>query len=58
MQVVNFKLLFSLQNWLLDNLVVPVAAQFGMREEYAYLKDSIACFPTGLRFLLKVRMHG
>lgn len=35
------------QGWMLDNLVVPVASQFGMQEEYAYLKTSIARFPTG-----------
>lgn len=35
------------QGWMLDNLVVPVASQFGMEDEYAYLKASIARFPTG-----------
>jgi demethylmenaquinone methyltransferase/2-methoxy-6-polyprenyl-1,4-benzoquinol methylase len=35
------------QGWMLDNLVVPVASQFGMEDEYAYLKTSIARFPTG-----------
>lgn len=35
------------QGWMLDNLVVPVASQFGMQDEYAYLKTSIARFPTG-----------
>ncbi|KAI5069662.1 hypothetical protein GOP47_0015963 [Adiantum capillus-veneris] len=37
----------QLQDWMLDNVVVPAATQFGMREEYAYLKNSIAQFPTG-----------
>lgn len=37
------------QAWMLDNLVVPVASQFGMQDEYAYLKTSIARFPTGLQ---------
>ncbi|MCO5562310.1 hypothetical protein L7F22_015936 [Adiantum nelumboides] len=37
----------QLQDWMLDNVVVPAATQFGLREEYAYLKSSIAQFPTG-----------
>jgi ubiquinone/menaquinone biosynthesis C-methylase UbiE len=32
---------------MLDNVVVPIATQFGVQEEYAYLKTSIAQFPTG-----------
>ncbi|KAH9566801.1 hypothetical protein CY35_04G148200 [Sphagnum magellanicum] len=37
----------GLQDWMLDNVVVPIATQFGLQEEYAYLKTSIAQFPTG-----------
>lgn len=39
--------ILGFQGWMLDNLVVPVASQFGMQDEYAYLKTSIARFPTG-----------
>lgn len=35
------------QGWMLDNLVVPGASLFGLADEYAYLKTSIARFPTG-----------
>lgn len=38
---------YAIQGWLLDNLVVPVATQYGLQDEYAYLKKSIAHFPTG-----------
>lgn len=38
---------YGIQDWLLDNVVVPIATQYGMQEEYAYLKKSIAQFPTG-----------
>lgn len=34
------------QQWYLDNLVVPIAQQFGMREEYAYIFPSLERFPT------------
>lgn len=35
------------QQWYLDNIVVPVAARFGLKEEYAYLTPSLEQFPTG-----------
>lgn len=35
------------QNWVLDNVVVPLAARFGVTEEYAYLRGSLAGFPSG-----------
>jgi len=35
------------QQWYLDNIVVPVAARFGLKEEYAYLTPSLDKFPTG-----------
>ena len=34
------------QSWYLDNLVVPVARQFGLTQEYAYLGPSLERFPT------------
>ncbi|KAL2630798.1 hypothetical protein R1flu_015484 [Riccia fluitans] len=37
----------QVQGFMLDNVVVPVATYFGVEEEYAYLKTSIACFPLG-----------
>lgn len=39
--------IFALQEWILDNIVVPAATQFGLQDEYAYLKTSITQFPTG-----------
>eukprot|EP00249_Psilotum_nudum_P012884 c24026_g1_i1 orf=379-1080(-) len=39
--------IFALGEWILDNGVVPVATLYGLREEYEYLKTSIASFPTG-----------
>jgi len=35
------------QQWYLDNIVVPVAARFGLKEEYAYLTPSLEQFPPG-----------
>lgn len=35
------------QQWYLDNIVVPVAARFGLKEEYAYLTPSLEQFPLG-----------
>ncbi|KAK1325130.1 hypothetical protein QJS10_CPA01g01265 [Acorus calamus] len=36
-----------IQEWMIDNVVVPVASGYGLRDEYAYLKRSIAEFLTG-----------
>ena len=36
-----------LQTQALRRVVVPVASQLGLREQYAYLETSIAEFPTG-----------
>ena len=33
--------------WYLDNIVVPMAQQFGLTEEYAYISPSLERFPTG-----------
>lgn len=37
----------AFQQWYLQTIVVPVAAQFGLTEEYAYLGPSLEKFPTG-----------
>lgn len=37
----------NFQQWYLQAVVVPVAAQFDLTEEYAYLGPSLAKFPTG-----------
>ena len=37
----------ALQTMALRRLVVPVASQLGLKEQYAYLETSIAEFPTG-----------
>lgn len=36
-----------IQDLVLDNVVVPVANGYGLGDDYAYLKTSIANFPTG-----------
>ncbi len=40
-------LLLTFQQWYLDNIVVPVAKNFGLTEEYAYIAPSLERFPTG-----------
>lgn len=35
------------QQWYLDNLVVPLAANLGVKEEYAYISPSLDRFPIG-----------
>jgi demethylmenaquinone methyltransferase/2-methoxy-6-polyprenyl-1,4-benzoquinol methylase len=37
----------AFQQWYLDNVVVPVAQQLGLTEEYAYIAPSLERFPTG-----------
>jgi demethylphylloquinol methyltransferase len=37
----------GLQQWYLDNFVVPLAANFGLTSEYAYISPSLDRFPTG-----------
>ena len=41
------KLIRRFQQWYLDAIVVPKAAQLGMTDEYAYLNPSLDRFPTG-----------
>ncbi|KAK7856364.1 2-phytyl-1 [Quercus suber] len=36
-----------IQEWMIDNLVVPVATGYGLAKEYEYLKSSIKEFLTG-----------
>ncbi|MBW4486168.1 MAG: bifunctional demethylmenaquinone methyltransferase/2-methoxy-6-polyprenyl-1,4-benzoquinol methylase UbiE [Trichocoleus desertorum ATA4-8-CV12] len=37
----------AFQAWYLNNIVVPLAEQFNLREEYAYLSPSLEKFPIG-----------
>ncbi|KAF7809321.1 2-phytyl-1,4-beta-naphthoquinone methyltransferase, chloroplastic [Senna tora] len=37
----------SVTEWMIDNVVVPVASGYGLSEEYKYLKSSIREFLTG-----------
>ncbi|XP_021692523.2 2-phytyl-1,4-beta-naphthoquinone methyltransferase, chloroplastic isoform X1 [Hevea brasiliensis] len=37
----------SFQEWMIDNVVVPVASAYGLAKEYEYLKSSIREFLTG-----------
>jgi demethylmenaquinone methyltransferase/2-methoxy-6-polyprenyl-1,4-benzoquinol methylase len=37
----------AFQQWYLDNMVVPVAEQLGLTQEYAYIAPSLERFPTG-----------
>jgi demethylphylloquinol methyltransferase len=37
----------AFQQWYLNNFVVPIAAQMGLKEEYAYISPSLDRFPTG-----------
>ena len=41
------QLIRRFQQWYLDRIVVPKAAQLGMTDEYAYLNPSLDRFPTG-----------
>ncbi|PIN09761.1 hypothetical protein CDL12_17659 [Handroanthus impetiginosus] len=37
----------SIQDWMIDNVVVPVASGYGLASEYHYLKNSIKEYLTG-----------
>lgn len=37
----------TFQQWYLDHLVVPLANQFGLKDEYAYIMPSLERFPNG-----------
>ncbi|KAL2317333.1 hypothetical protein Fmac_031209 [Flemingia macrophylla] len=43
----NESLTSSVTEWMIDNIVVPVASCYGLSEEYTYLKSSIREFLTG-----------
>jgi len=36
------------QEWYLDTVVVPVASNLGLTQEYAYISPSLTKFPTGI----------
>ncbi|KAL0447145.1 UNVERIFIED_CONTAM: 2-phytyl-1,4-beta-naphthoquinone methyltransferase, chloroplastic [Sesamum latifolium] len=38
----------SIQDWMIDNVVVPVASGYGLASEYQYLKNSIKEYLTGM----------
>ena len=48
----------AFQRWYLDQLVVPLASQFGVREEYAYIFPSLERFPTGPEQVALARQAG
>jgi len=48
----------AFQQWYMDHLVVPVANQMGLKEEYAYISPSLARFPTGKEQLEIARQVG
>lgn len=37
----------NFQQWYLDTIVVPMATQYGFKDEYAYIAPSVDRFPTG-----------
>lgn len=39
--------IFPLKEWMIDDVVVPVATGYGLAKEYQYLKSSIKEFLTG-----------
>ena len=43
----NNSLMLRFQQFYLESLVVPIAQQFGMTQEYAYINPSLAKFPIG-----------
>jgi len=48
----------TFQGAMLDNVVVPVASMFGMKQEYEYVRPSIERFPTGPRLEIMARRAG
>ncbi|XP_042501792.1 2-phytyl-1,4-beta-naphthoquinone methyltransferase, chloroplastic-like isoform X2 [Macadamia integrifolia] len=42
-----FRVLKPVQEWMIDNVVIPMASRYGLAEEYTYLKSSIREFLTG-----------
>lgn len=48
----------AFQQWYLDNIVVPVAQNLGLTEEYAYISPSLDRFPTGKEQMQLARQAG
>ncbi|MGK7902817.1 MAG: bifunctional demethylmenaquinone methyltransferase/2-methoxy-6-polyprenyl-1,4-benzoquinol methylase UbiE [Hormoscilla sp.] len=48
----------AFQQWYLDNIVVPVAQQLGLSEEYAYIAPSLDRFPNGTEQVSLARQAG
>ncbi|MBD2121934.1 bifunctional demethylmenaquinone methyltransferase/2-methoxy-6-polyprenyl-1,4-benzoquinol methylase UbiE [Trichocoleus sp. FACHB-262] len=48
----------AFQAWYLNTIVVPLAEQFGLREEYAYLSPSLEKFPIGSEQMYLARQAG
>jgi len=46
------------QQWYLDTIVVPIAAQHGFNDEYAYLAPSLDRFPSGAEQVNLARQVG
>ena len=51
-------LMRSFQQFYLDTLVVPIAQQFGMTQEYAYINPSLEKFPIGEEQVAIARLAG
>ncbi|NET52466.1 MAG: bifunctional demethylmenaquinone methyltransferase/2-methoxy-6-polyprenyl-1,4-benzoquinol methylase UbiE [Merismopedia sp. SIO2A8] len=50
--------MLQFQQWCLKQVVVPLAEQFGLREEYAYIWPSLAQFPQGPEQVEQARRVG
>ena len=48
----------AFQEWYLDNLVVPIAHNLGLQEEYAYISPSLDRFPIGAEQVKIARQVG
>lgn len=51
-------LMASFQQWYLQNLAVPLAQQFNLTQEYAYINSSLEKFPTGTQQVALARQAG
>ncbi len=48
----------AFQQWYLNSIVVPIAQQMGLKEEYAYISPSLDRFPTGQEQIELARQVG
>ncbi|MDB9374707.1 bifunctional demethylmenaquinone methyltransferase/2-methoxy-6-polyprenyl-1,4-benzoquinol methylase UbiE [Nodularia sphaerocarpa] len=48
----------AFQQWYLNSIVVPIANQMGLKEEYAYISPSLDRFPTGQEQIELARQVG